>query len=1298
MVGRNSLFVWMLVLVGVVFVRGQDQESGIASFLRRDLANELLGVTDYQDTQWIFPSTAQSLDGSDEIARLAVELGIVLEPYIAAMGRLTREIELQFGDPRSLDSSVQPPVLAEDVNETFTLTYNERLNTDISVEGAPIKQAPSVNESSILYKQSIFASTAGVPVMKLNWETFPNLRYQYFASEHGFTRYFPAYQWDDDRDQEYDGRLESWYANAAAGPKTVVLLIRRGYDYGDALVPFLSTFSDKDFLQIISYGLDDYELSDCFETVPLQMFRTDARMKSVLWDFIETSADRSYQRSEANLTMALGAGFDTVLEMFNNPTAVTCLPAIVWLPAPDDTADNDLRLYAQERNEELTEISRPAQVFIYEDDYNEFSHRITCESSGEYYNYGNNETALAFRLARYYMIVAQSVRADDRSALFAETAQFTFGYSTFITSTFRPDGKDYLDGLSLTLVQPAYSGRTLIGCIGMDIDFMELQDRLSAEQKGMSGKYSISNQQADTLVHPQVAPANQQEPESLLDLRFVEITPAFYNIRTGVVQLSTGDRQIVVISAAFEEQEVTIPSTYYWTAIPGVPMTVILSRVVGETETAVVEPFGYQLDDSYNYLVSSNIQYLDDDDDLAGISFSYSNELDASVTYDSAIYLLPPSSYVDLNDPKDITSTIANNIHAYLNDFDNIINQYITEFAKTTIRVLATSDIDDFWMANDNSLVLSRCVVLKDGTTSMYPGRANLPATTDWRDTDWYKRSSYFIEYPVSSLSVAEPTLTLTEPIANPTGDLMISTLSAPIYHPGVYGYFPVGVMSMEMRFIDFWEQMLDSLDDGDRCRRSRDNRVYGSGTDWCILIDHRVQILGSADTYDRAVNGNFDADSFLGAQHPGLARYLFDEGLLVRESRIDYVDRLQGEKYFVDDRLLGTPYRGSLDYDDCASADDLDLLRVEGTTFYLIILSSDYEDDCSSFDNDDSEDFRIDVCEDISFTYRSAIRTENCMFPLVFLDSVLDTVRESYAYCEGLGKYFIIDWVRYEDPLAIAFVTITALTQVLIIALMIWVFLHQTSPVIRMASPIFCEFILAGCIIALCTIYFLTGEPTTNICRARAWFFCLGFSLAFAALFAKTWRIHKIYLSAMDFQNKPISPVQLMGIMALAMAPTIILLALWSGIHPLGPETIEDDTNSDKLILQCQSDNQWVWQGCLIAVNGILVLYSCYVTIITRKIRLMFNESRYIGLAIYNVAVFATVGIALGAGLENNLEAWYAILCGTILAGTILMILVLFMSKLKLHYLTPEKNTLEGQRAQSQQTGGTTMNVDMDS
>ena len=1169
------------------------------------------------------------------------------------------------------------------MNATWDLTYTSRLNDYISTEDAPSKLAPGVNTSTTGYKQSVFASNAGVPVMKSNWQSLSNIRYQYFASEDGFTRYYPAFQWDEE--EAFDGRLESWYANAVSGPKTTVLLIRKGYDYGDALIPFLSTFSDKDFLQIVAYGLDDYEVSDCFETVPLQMFRTESRLKSVLWDFIDDMADKKYQREAANLTNALGAGFDTVVEMFNNPTAVTCLPAIVWLPPPEDKSDNDLRLYTGDRNEELEEISRQAAIYIYEDEYNEFSHRITCESSAEYYNYGNNETDLGYRLSRYYLIVGQSVRADTSSALFVDSAQFSYGYATFITSTFRPDGKDILDGLSLTLVQGAYSGRTLIGCVGIDIDMTALEGRLLAERKGTSGVYVLSNQQADTIVHPAVSPVSEQSVEKLLDIANVEITPAFYNVRTGIVQSTTSNRQITVIQASDEAQGASVPSTYFWAPLPTVPMTVMMSRIIGEEFSLLLEPLDRLIDGNTRYLVSSFIPFLNASE-TNGLTFMYSPELDAMVTYDAVTYIVPPSLYQDLDAPENLDEDMANSIHAYLNSKDGSTNDFLGMDVKPNTRVLSTSELQALWMNHTSNIALSRAFIFTDGVGTMYPGRSGLSPTLDWRNSAWYECSTFFIDYPVSREAASNPKLSLTPPVVDSDGVPFSVALSSPVFHDGSEGLVAVGVMSMEMRFTAFWEGLTASLPAGSQCRRSQTDPVFGS-VPFCILMDNRGYVVGDAETYDNAINRVANSECFLGYHHPAITQFLFENNILVLEDRVDYKARTQGHRYFVNDNVLETGFRGELD-SDCASSSDVDVHRIPDTSFFLITVSSDYSDSCDPIFEPDTTSYEIDVCADISFTYRAFIGTENCQYPLLFVDSVLDTVREAYAQCEDIGKYFIIHWIEYDDPLGIAFIAITAMFQILILGLMLWVALHKNSPVIRMASPLFCELILFGCVFALCTVYFLTGEPSTNICRARAWFFCLGFSLTFAALFAKTWRLHKIYLSALDFQNRPISPAQLLGIMVIAMAPTVILLILWSIIDPLEPEPITDDSNSDKLILQCQSDNQWVWQGCLIAVNGILVLYGCYVSIITRKIRLMFNESRYIGLAIYNVAVFATVGIALGAGLENNLEAWYAILCGTINGGTILVVIVLFLSKLKIHYFNPEKNTLDSNQMHSLGTG----------
>jgi hypothetical protein len=645
-----------------------------------------------------------------------------------------------------------------------------------------------------------------------------------------------------------------------------------------------------------------------------------------------------------------------------------------------------------------------------------------------------------------------------------------------------------------------------------------------------------------------------------------------------------------------------------------------------------------------------------------------------------ATYIVPPEAFLNVDVASAPNQQVANSLNSYLNNLSPYTNSYLAGGVKSHLRVFSTSRILAFWNSTSSAGVIGRWLVFLDGTAAVFPGPIGIDPTYDVRGEGWFSRALFFAPYsnlfPGYSY-ITPPFVTLSPPLS-PDGVLNPSVyISVALNH--VVANSTAAVMAIQMDYRVFWSNLISSFAPNPCLLSLTSTRNPNSL--FCVLIDNNGVILGDFMSTNQP-NSYFTSKRYLHVYYPGVATALLNADLLIQESRVNYSNFVESSSYYLNHltivKLPNSTLSTSLSV-ECASASNFTFVAIPQTSFFLISLSVDYRDICSIPAPADSTNFTLDVCEEAKFEYAAPMSSENCPYPVLFVDSFLDVYRQSYAQCESLGQYYIITWIRWSDGIAIACVTGAAVCQFLIVLLMLWVFLNQSSPIVRLSSPVFCELILFGCLLQLTTVYFLTGEPTTNICRARAWFFCLGFSMTFTALFAKTWRIHQIYRQAKSFKNRPISTQALIGIMAVAMSPTVLLLALWSGINPMDGVPISDSTNSDQQILQCQCDNQWIWQGLLIGVNAVLVVYGIYVSIVTRKIKVPFNESKYIGLAIYNCGVLAPMGIAIGAGLEHINTAWYAVLCACIMAGVMLGVFVLFGSKLKVHYLTPEKNNFTG-------------------
>ncbi len=110
------------------------------------------------------------------------------------------------------------------------------------------------------------------------------------------------------------------------------------------------------------------------------------------------------------------------------------------------------------------------------------------------------------------------------------------------------------------------------------------------------------------------------------------------------------------------------------------------------------------------------------------------------------------------------------------------------------------------------------------------------------------------------------------------------------------------------------------------------------------------------------------------------------------------------------------------------------------------------------------------------------------------------------------------------------------------------------------MSSPYLNNLIIIGCILTYTSVIFLgldsslTSEDTfPYICAARAWLLMAGFSLAFGAMFSKTWRVHSIFtdvklnkkvsfsaISLAFFRLRPLSSLCILGFVLLSSFPQI--------------------------------------------------------------------------------------------------------------------------------------------------------------
>lgn len=164
--------------------------------------------------------------------------------------------------------------------------------------------------------EAIMWSEALDKVFVQNYNSDPALSWQYFGSDTGILRHYPAMQWDNKTVDVYDCRKRSWYIETATCSKDIVILV----DNSGSMTGFrqhiarltirsiLDTFSNNDFLNIFNYSATVDDLIPCFKGMLVQATPENL-------DVFEKATKNMFAEGYANVTKAFEKAFD-LLEQY----------------------------------------------------------------------------------------------------------------------------------------------------------------------------------------------------------------------------------------------------------------------------------------------------------------------------------------------------------------------------------------------------------------------------------------------------------------------------------------------------------------------------------------------------------------------------------------------------------------------------------------------------------------------------------------------------------------------------------------------------------------------------------------------------------------------------------------------------------------------------------------------------------------------------------------------------------------------------------------------------------------------
>lgn len=227
------------------------------------------------------------------------------------------------------------------------------------------------------------------------------------------------------------------------------------------------------------------------------------------------------------------------------------------------------------------------------------------------------------------------------------------------------------------------------------------------------------------------------------------------------------------------------------------------------------------------------------------------------------------------------------------------------------------------------------------------------------------------------------------------------------------------------------------------------------------------------------------------------------------------------------------------------------------------------------------------------------------------------------------------------------------------------------------------------GLILTLCIPLSSYGIPTKISCAALPWIGHVAFAVTYAPLFAKTYRISIIFnnpkMRKVSMTDKAVA--KLAGLILLLF---IILLTTWS---LAGLPTVQADYFSDGVRYeQCHNPTPW-FSWIFILLEALLLSWGSLLCYRVHEIDGEFaylNESKSIGMSIYNAVFFGILLMLLSTVLDVQPNMYYVIASIILILNAVFASFVLHVRTLMNTNEPSSKVAISNSAAKYNSTGGT--------
>ncbi|ELU12857.1 hypothetical protein CAPTEDRAFT_198653 [Capitella teleta] len=241
----------------------------------------------------------------------------------------------------------------------------------------------------------------------------------------------------------------------------------------------------------------------------------------------------------------------------------------------------------------------------------------------------------------------------------------------------------------------------------------------------------------------------------------------------------------------------------------------------------------------------------------------------------------------------------------------------------------------------------------------------------------------------------------------------------------------------------------------------------------------------------------------------------------------------------------------------------------------------------------------------------------------------------------------------------------------------------YRNNRLIKLSSPRINTLIGVGCCLAFTSVvcygvHSVEDSHSDWICGGRTCLLVYAFTFAFGGMFTKTWRVHVLFTNTM-ISRKIVKDAHLFAVIAGLLVVDTLLLIVWFLVDfPRWTIVNVGETRDDNVpgiinrsfVYICSSAHAVYWSGVLCSYKALLLMFGIFFTWETRKVTIeALNDSKQIGLCIYNVMVLSTVTFPLVNLLSvDQVSISYGVFSVAVLLCTFTTLNLVFAPKVATH------------------------------